>query len=1303
MVESRFMESGSGGSSSDDDDEEIDDRLRSKLSSSTVAAPDGDGGSDDVSDPTDAFRELQGSGTSGGSDVGSGDASSRSGGDTGGDTPPPDSTPNEVTDAEQQNIDSAFSETSEDVRDAQQGVETDTSSNTRPDDPTPGVTTEAEQQDINAAVAEVNPRTNRLQQGVEERGAGNDRIAAQAMEFERQVLAENDFVDSPDDVRIVRDGDRLRAEFTALGAEGVGVNRSIQDVRSDVAERTGVDESAIGVERRDRGVYEVSVPRDGRTTQQRAAALEQQVIADNPFVDEPSDVKVVRDGAGGLVAQLTASGREDAGLNPTTGEVAEEFAASTPGVDEEDVVASRTDDGFSVALRPGATIAVGDLPRDAQQDANEGLVGSLFATTRTEPLGPNEDVERATAVLSGLSARTVLRQSEGAARRGEDIPFLGDAAADRRRDLGDTPIENPLTGNRVEDDLNSVRSDIGEEIDAFREFNAALGDYVASQAYGPDAANDTNVEAFGREGLERTVTGYSTAPANLLQAPFDAASASKEVAETAGYLATTQPGLVFNPSTGEVQNLGGAPETAVERSTQATQQTALFGASTAAAARERPIEFVTTAAAETALGGLAASSLRSASRRGRVLGRETADLPSSVSGRGPRVELVRDADAPLLDIDTDAFGFETSGSIRALADEAVARRRQQVRDRATRVRDRASAARDDLALDIRDTTERFRGAFDLESPGFRVEAARRIQAARDAGLRARDRARARADDLATDIGFTIEEAQTRLGGLGGSADFGSLVDTLEAETRRRGQQVTDAGVRGRDRAAARLGDFATDARFTLDEGRARAAAVPGQIQDGFFRARERSAAARSDLFADLRGAEFVARERARAAQERARDSLFRGVERARFRGRDLRADALATPALAAGAFEDALLGGASRFGGIFTADTDIGFRQRQRAARRAARQRLREGRDAAAAQVEDVGDFLTTASLRVGPRPPSQRPTVLDVGDLEGVDVDLGPFASDDLGELGGFDTVEGGEGTSNPGGNADARRVGSGDSGQQAVLRAETELVDPQPRPNARTGVPSLGGGLAPLFASGDTEAATQPTVTTESGNGLVGGLEGDTTGLGVGSLGGVGLTQLGGVSLGLLGSTALGGDLRTETRADSRLDVDTRADLRARREATAEFDRRRRLRLNTVQTPQQTNTPRTPTLNPPSPRPRPDAGDSDGQTGSLLPNGPGSSSSGAGDDSPVFGFLAETVTDAAAGGFETATLSPGEAALEELAAPGATDLPTAQILEGGDDIEAALDLFGGGLGGSGTDSTNNRDDGGLVSLPTL
>lgn len=1242
MVESRFMESGSGGS--DDEDEEVEDeRLRRKLSSGgSPAAPSGGGSA--TEDPTEAFRDLQDAPTSGGGSTGGGSSSSAStSSDSGGDT---------VTDAEQQNIDAGFADVSQEVEDAQQGIEDDpdattstTTTDDGPTDPTPGRTTEAEQQDINAAVAEVNDRVAREQQGIEESGAGSNQLAARAMEFEQRVLEQNEFVDSRDEIRVVRDGDRLAAEFTALRAEGVGVNRSIQDVRQDVADETpGVDAEDIGVERKDRGVYTVSVPRDtgleddpNVPTGIQAAALdlEREVIENSDVVDERSDVRVVRDGAGGLVAELTPSGAEDAGLNRTTREVEADFAAATPGLQRGDVIATREGDGFSIALSPTATFDVGELDRDAQQDVNERLVGSLFATTRAEPLGPNEEVERTEQVLTGLNARTTLRQAEGAARRGEDIPVLGGLAADRPRDLGDTPIENPLTGNRVEDDLNSVRSDIGEEIDQFREFNAALGGYVASRAYGPDSADDTDVEAFGRAGLERTVTGFSTFPANLVQAPFDTASASKEVAETAGFLAAEQPALGFN-ARGEVVNFGGSGEDAVDRSTTVGQQAALFGASTAATARDRPIEFVATAAGETALGSIGAAGLRGATRRGRTLGRRAArEGRTELDTLTPRVELVRDPDAGLFDIDTEAFSLTRSRTstgqtpLLGPAEGLVASANLGSRAALSRARSGVESAGDTLA-DAR--------------PGQRVvdEVSGTVAGARLSGEAA------------------LTNAQRRAAG------------ALEAG----GDRLANA------RPGQRLGTAVRNAEIAFDLGQ----------RSARRRARQRVVSA-GDTLADARPGRDLADQIA-GAYLGYRLSFEAALGNAR-RGASARVQDIGDTLANARPGEALVAAAADREVGLSTGLLGLGDRLADASAPRPGRAIL----DEATRQADRVRS-LQDLTIRVGPNPPSQRTNVLDVRGLDGVEVDLGPFADEDLGDLGGFDT---GDTNTNRGDTGDARRVSGPQSGQQALLRPETELVDPQPRPNARTGTPSLGGALTPLFASGDTDAVAEPTVDTDT-SGVVGGLTGPTTGLGVGSLGGTSLSQLGGVSLGLFGRTALGADLRTEVEADTRLDADARTDLRARRDAAAEFDRRRRLQLNLDQQPRQDNTPQLPSLGTPSPTPRGGAGDNEGQTAPSLPNGPGSSPSDEDDGMLNVGFLSETVTDIGAGGFATG-ISPGEAALEARAGPGVIDLPTAQLIEGDPGAQAALDLLGGGFGGGSTGSTNtnNNDDGELLGLPTL
>lgn len=130
---------------------------------------------------------------------------------------------------------------------------------------------DAEQQNVDAAVAEVNPRTRRQQQGVEGR---RDAVGQQARELEQTVLERNPEL-SQEDVRVVRDGRQIRTELTPQGAEAVGANPTTSEVRQRVASQNeNVDADDIVVTRTEDGEFDVGPARPRRDRQRSVSDLD---------------------------------------------------------------------------------------------------------------------------------------------------------------------------------------------------------------------------------------------------------------------------------------------------------------------------------------------------------------------------------------------------------------------------------------------------------------------------------------------------------------------------------------------------------------------------------------------------------------------------------------------------------------------------------------------------------------------------------------------------------------------------------------------------------------------------------------------------------------------------------------------------------------------------------------------------------------------------------------------------------------------------------------------------------------------
>jgi hypothetical protein len=318
---------------------------------------------------------------------------------------------------------------SPDVRDAQQGLEQGDIV-----DRTPGRTTEREQTRINAAVAEVNDRVARQQQGIEQSGAGSDQVAAAAIEFEERVIEQSDLVDDPSDVRIVRDGDTLRAELTPTGAESQMV--------------------------------------EGPSVGEQARSLEQRVIDANPGITDPDQVRVVRDGDT-LQVELTAEGAEAVGQNPTRGEVAEQVAADNPDVLASDLavesspfVIQQVDEG-NLTGGPGFEVSLTEEARADRQPTGDEVAQSnlenMFATTRTEP-GAGDRLARrnlenmfATTRFQPASSRGAVAPADRAETNEEGV--LNDV-------LGGAPDDAQAVERDLFSGVRSAYDDVTDEADA---------------------------------------------------------------------------------------------------------------------------------------------------------------------------------------------------------------------------------------------------------------------------------------------------------------------------------------------------------------------------------------------------------------------------------------------------------------------------------------------------------------------------------------------------------------------------------------------------------------------------------------------------------------------------------------------------------------------------------------------------------------------------------------------------------------------------------------------------------------------
>lgn len=434
-------------------------------------------------------------------------------------------------------------------------------------------------------------------------------------------------------------GDRTPGEIT---------DQEQQDIDAAVAEvNERVREKQQGVE-----------TNSGEVATQ-AQEFEQTVLEENTNL-AAEDVRIERDG-NTLTATLTPQGAEEVGANKSLSEVAQEVAQETPGVEADDLSVRRGEDSFSVSLTDEAVeerrqqqrdinnelSAPGEIVGDVVDTATDGagavgravggVVGSGVGAVFAAP-GTTQPESRSRGVRD--MAVRVSRQREllGNPKQTGVSGILNDIGGVETQDLGDTPINNPVTGNRIETDLNRTRDNIGNQVADFRNFSETIFRAgVTNRLYGTDSSNDTQAESFGREVTTRSLTGSATGAVGVIQAPLDTAAAAKEVAETAAF------------------GVGGSGSL-TDRGQQIADQGARFGAATAQAAGRRPFEFAAGAVVETAVGGVAGSrfsaATRSGSRAARRAARNTAD---GLGSRTPTVDIGFNPNAPTFDVTPGAF------------------------------------------------------------------------------------------------------------------------------------------------------------------------------------------------------------------------------------------------------------------------------------------------------------------------------------------------------------------------------------------------------------------------------------------------------------------------------------------------------------------------------------------------------------------------------------------------------------------------------------------------------------------------
>jgi hypothetical protein len=1162
----------------------------------------------------------------------------------------------DLVDAAGNVVDEATETVSDTVEQAQETAQTQ-QSDSQPDDTTPisEVTTEpadddsvqtggsgpeitdAQQQNVDAAVAEDVPSVQQEQQGVE---SSDDRVGQQAEQLEQRAVEQRDDL-GREDVRVVRDGDMLRTELTATGAETLGVNPTDPEQRERA--RQAIAEQNAGVTQDDLTNVQVS---GGQVEADLTDAATTERMAAQNF---NRNVRRAR-----LQSLLS------------TGEETIDTATSTVGSAAAGTEAIADDAG---PLLGGLGAVTGTITRDettadqaealAQQRRGiENAAAAVQADPTFEPILTEDQAQQRTGQRGAVRAVTASQERGGSERQAR-----GAAAPRRPRDLGDDVVPQEVEGF-INRNRRRVQSGVQGALDATGGIQQPT---VIPTSDGLQLTGVGTEPTAVERGLGDTTT-----------APFDAATAATEGTETAAFALEGSP------------LAGGSQAEQSERVQQVQDEAAFFAERTVAGAEQNPERFGAALAGEVVAGGLAAGALRggsgasvsSATRQTISSGRRgltdlrRADSLSEVNARTPSIRVTRDPDAGLIESNLNLGGRARQ----RLTGERSSESGSLVEDITGRLGDARETAQQSVLFEvdrqiggvnraIRSGRQRARGLLGRpDGSGRDAPPGAGLVLSAEAGLR--NARRGLADRIAEG---TFEATQV------GAPDSsgGGLAQRVTPDVDPRG-----ALGRARDRASSAADTATTSALFEADR---QVGNLRRSVRAGRRRARERASAAGDGLLDGLRlgdggdgpprgaglllSAEAGLRNARRGVADRVADGTFQATQ-------------VGTPDESA------------RFSGFSLPGTDqpvlAGERLSAGAALRNARQGLSDrvaGGTFEATGVGTPGDGLSIldTTVRIEPgRPPRQSRTLdaelFETGDADGTPV----FGFDADGETpaGTIDTDAGStsdSATTRTIQQADTRRTGTGTD----TVRRSADL--------------DLGAGLAGGLAGAQTPtigtgATSTPGVagrtdTTED----IGQPQGEqteptpSTGLDLGGGLGTGLGLGGRLDLG----SAIGPELdfRGETRAPRRQRTPRRrADIRLPgRFAATGLATGQAADSALVQELEQDQRTRTRTRSPGGPRrPRSD-GDGEGgrprrdESGLVIG---GAGDAGDGDIAP--GFLAETFTGLALFPGEQSAQPASESALEAAAEQGAFEgeLPTAELLYPTAEQAGAFETTGDTLG---------------------
>ena len=807
--------------------------------------------------------------------------------------------------------------------------------------------------------------------------------------------------------------------------------------------------------------------------------LREELAAGEDF--EPSDLDLVY-ASGGLTARVEPSGRE---IDP--GELTQR--ARDRGVGDEPDALDRLDGdadrGVSITRTAGeGGVATGGPDPERQLNIQTGDPDRGVGITR----GP----EGTTVVRPEQTASDVTRTSQQQLDA-QRAPAPGDVRASANR-FGRRQLQQNSEQFGDVDASFGLGDPNTDEVERFLDetLPGAVRDRVTDPGRdaldGLDGAGTGTSRPVGVPGVG--VVGQSSPGAlgarfgdDLLGFVDDAARApglALEGVETAGYVLGEVDDDSPDDALGGVVGFAAEPEQAERRASQVNTRAVAAGVRAAQFARENPRDVTTEAFAGAALSGAGSSALTRAGRLGRAdgadVGTRTADVDTDTPGavvaepadndgilpgiseRAPSVSVRRDADAPTVDV--DPFLRQQIG---AAVRERVPSSAADTTSRDVFGRPMTSEA----PLQIQQELQRFRDA--LPDAGEGDTTSRDVfgrPTASDAG------STPLSERLADALGDTDADTTSR--------DVFGRPMTTEG-----GLQIQQELQRARDA----LPDGAADTTSRDVFGRPMTSEAPLQIRRELQRARDALPDASDTDSRDVFGRPLASDTGSTPLSERAVDALPSGAADTTSRdvfgrpmtvegGQQIRDEVQRVrdllPSGAGGTTSRDVFGRptasdagstplSERVTGVVSgaADTD---------SRDVFGRPLASDADATPLS-ERAAEAVRAAretSIYVSPIRPRRR---LDVGDGE-EDVDLGPFADDDLDELPSFAEAYDLD--------VDTRRTRGGDGGQeqQAALRMRTEREEPDTtRAPADTGQGDRAGSpLLPPAVPGVNERAADP-----------------------------------------------------------------------------------------------------------------------------------------------------------------------------------------------------------------------------------